>query len=506
MTDGRQGFDPNTPLGADLADLFSENITAKIYRTAVKHLVAQGNSKAELLQTTSWPIPQNYLPIRFPETVAQKGAGANQYHLREASFWTCGFFPGTMYSLLERYVKFPRSTNIPSGELDVARLRSEIQSLCRLWAEPLHDMASRVDTHDVGFIIMPALQRSWEMTGDPRSLDSIIRAAHSLASRYLPAARAIRSWDQHIQKHRQIISQSENALVIIDSMCNLDLLFFAASHLPREEGSKLSTIATTHADTVLRTILRQEKSPTSSSSSLSGYRGQWYSTCHVANINPETGELKQQYTAQGWRDRSTWSRGQAWGILGYAQTYSWTKEKKYLDVACGMAEFFLHRMDTSPSSVESSANGRFNGTSPHHRRGRYVPLWDFDAPIENEEFPLRDSSAGSIAANGMLIISQALAGLGDDRLARRFRNAAVDIVRDLLAVALAPEKARLVVGADGLTDVEDISAGNTFEGLMKYGTVNNHENSTRRYADHGIVYGDYYLVEFGNRLLRLELD
>lgn len=493
------------PIAAHLTDLYAENVTAKVYRTAIKHLMAQGNSKAKLLEKTS-TFTSESLPQRFPETVAQSGDTANNYNLREARFWTCGFFPGTLYSLLERYIKFPRSTNINLDQLTASRLRSEIEGFCKLWSEPLHEMANRTDTHDVGFIVMPALQKTWELTGDARALDSIIRAAWSLASRYIPSAKAIRSWDQHTQKHRSFIGQSDNALVIIDSMCNLNLLYYAASHLPREEGQRLYDIATTHADTVQRVILRQEKTVTSSDYA---YRGQWYSTCHVANIDPATGDFKQQWTAQGYSDTSTWSRGQAWGVLGYAQTYTWTKDKKYLDIACGLAEYFLYRMDTSPACVEvpiANGNSTLNEAGPSHRRGRYVPLWDFDAPIENHSFPLRDSSAGAIAANGMLIISQAFVNLGDDRLATRFRTAAVDIVDDLLAVALAPEKAKLVVGADGMTDVEDVTPGETFEGLMKYGTACNHEFANHRYANHGIVYGDYYLVEFGNRLLRLDLD
>lgn len=553
---------PETPISTRIAHLYDENITAKIYRTATKHLEAQGNSRCKLLQTTN-PLAPECLPQHFPETVAQHGDSADHYTMRDPDFWTCGFFPGMLYSLLERYNKVPRSTNLGPG-LDVSRVRSELLQLCKLWSEPLHAMAKRKDTHDVGFIIMPALQKDWEMTGNTRSLDSIICAACSLASRYIPAAQVIRSWDSHVTKDNSFTCQEENGLIIIDSMCNLDLLYYAASHLPPADGQVLRDIATKHADIVIRTNLRPE-AVVKSAPEYSRYMGQWYSTCHLANVDPKTGELKRQITAQGYSDSSTWSRGQAWGVLGYAQTYMWTKDQRHLDVACGLAEYFLHRMQTSPDSVENqptSTNGHANGnghvngsshingnghvngsthvngnahrngnsqvngnahvdgnghakghvngvsknsTSPH-RPGRYVPLWDFDAPIEDHTFPLRDSSAGSIAANGMLIISQALTGLGNDLLATRFRSAAVDIVEDLLTVALAPEKARLSIDADGAIEVEDCEAGETFEGLMKYGTVNYHEHALNRRANQGIVYGDYYLVEFGNMLLKLGLD
>jgi hypothetical protein len=82
-------------------------------------------------------------------------------------------------------------------------------------------MALRRNTHDVGFIIMPALKLDWELTGNTKSLDSIITAAESLASRFDERVGAIRSWDQSFSKRYSITDQDENFLVIIDSMCSM---------------------------------------------------------------------------------------------------------------------------------------------------------------------------------------------------------------------------------------------------------------------------------------------
>jgi hypothetical protein len=364
-------------------------------------------------------------------------------------------------------------------------------------------MAGRKDTHDVGFMIMPAMQKDWELTGNIESLKSILRAADSLSCRFVSSAGAIRSWDERIQKNLQITCQKTNLILIIDSMCNLDLLYYAAAHT--RNGDRLSAIATAHATTLLRTHLRSEPSMAASEDA---YHGQWYSTYHVANLDPTTGLIKQQFTAQGYSDTSTWARGQAWGILGYAQAYMWTKDRKFLQASCGLSEYFLYRLETSPACVESTAGGEgmVDDTTGRHRRGRYVPLWDFDAPIEDSANPTMDSSAGAVAANGMLVLSQGLAGLGYDRLANRFRAASLDIMGDLANFALAPEKAQIMGGANGKLEARDASPGQTFEGLLKYGTANNNENAMRRYANHGLVYGDFYFMEYGNRLLRMGLD
>ncbi|PNH28598.1 hypothetical protein VD0004_g435 [Verticillium dahliae] len=103
-------------------------------------------------------------------------------------------------------------------------------------------------------------------------------------------------------------------------------------------------------------------------------------------------------------DTSTWSRGQAWAVLGYAQTYAWTRDAVFLAAACGLAEHFLARLDGAPPAVGEAVGGG-------RTAGRYVPLSDFDAPLEDdgEGRPLRDTSAGVIAANGLLVLAQALA-------------------------------------------------------------------------------------------------
>ena len=470
--------EPQTPLYSLLSQLFEENIFAKPYRAALIGL-------------------KSLDPARdgFPEIVPQQGPNQGHWEFREPEFWTCGFFPGTLYALLERSIKYPGSLRADKTALQSsATIRDHLLPLCKFWSEPLHAMASRTDTHDIGFIIMPALRRDWELFGNERSLASIVQAANSLATRYVPSARAIRSWDCLLKKDITVTDMDNNLLAIIDSMCNLDLLFYAAAQTGQQ---KPADIATTHASTLLKTHLRPEALKTMADE---GYQGQLYSTCHVANVTPQTGDLKWRCTAQGYANNSTWARGQAWAILGYAQAHSWTKNESFLEAACGTAEYFLHRMETSPSCVEVPVE-----PGHHTRKGRYAPLWDFDAPIENPHDPLRDSSAGVIAANGMLLLSQALVGLSKHTLSQRFRKAAIEITKDTIDVSLATEMAKFAINDRGKAPirVEDVVLEMTFDALLKHGTANNNENARRRYANHGLVYGDYYLVEFGNLLLSM---
>ncbi|KAL4916373.1 Six-hairpin glycosidase-like protein [Aspergillus aurantiobrunneus] len=481
-----------------IPELFEENIVAKIVRTAT----------ASINKPSVFSKPGG-VPLGYPETVPQFGPNAGEYEFRDPEFWTCGFFPGSLYALLERSVKYPQRMRFGSGasgasghSIKMQDVRSELQALSKAWSKSLHSMAFRTDTHDIGFIVMPALKRDWELFGNEQSLRSISQAARSLATRYVSGAQAIRSWDLLVKKEITVTDQTENVLVIIDSLCNLDLMFYASAHTGDE---LLAILAATHARTLLRTHLRPEHGIWVPKN---GYRGQLYSTCHVANIDPSSGNLKWRWTAQGYNNESTWARGQAWAILGYAQTYMWTKETIFLDAACGAAEYFLHRLATAPSCVEIQLDASqfllvAGGEETRTTTGCHVPLWDFDAPIDPVK-PLRDSSAGVIAANGMLILFQALTARGQDALARRFLDSAIEIVRDTIDLCLATEKAQFV--ADGRTSrVEDVIPGLKFDSVLKNGTANNNQHARRRYCKHGLVYGDYYLIEFGNRLLDLGL-
>ncbi|KAI0860067.1 unsaturated glucuronyl hydrolase [Xylaria cubensis] len=489
-------------LGGELSELFAENIVAKVLRVATKY--AKSETPQQRSQESENLDPRG--PDTFPEYVPQGGDTSGLYTLREAEFWTCGFFPGTIYLLLERHLKLSKysrhlsSQRIENSEsLNAAYDRLGI--FAKHWAEPLYAMAKRTDTHDIGFIVMPALRLDWELNGNQRSLDAILEAGGSLASRFIASAGAIRSWDVLKKKDVEILDMENNVIVIIDSLCNLDLLYYAEKH-GGVESAHLADIATAHASKLLETHLRPETvqegyGPT--------YGGGWFSTCHVCVLDPISGDIKRRLTAQGYADESTWARGQAWGIYGYAQTYTSTQDDQFLRASCGLAEYFLYRLNLTPASLEIRHNNNYSGwDSRNPGRVPFVPPWDFDAPQDILN-PVLDSSAGVIAANGMLMLSEALASRGKNDLASWFLKAAITIVRETLQYALAQEKALLVPNSASEFGVEDAIPSKTFEGLLKYGTANNNANARKRYCNHGLVYGDYYLVEFGNRLLKMGL-
>jgi hypothetical protein len=151
-------------------------------------------------------------------------------------------------------------------------------------------------------------------------------------------------------------------------------------------------------------------------------------------------------THQGYSDSSTWSkyiyshsqityhfywqklikpiRRQAWGILGFAQTYIWAKDPNFLDAAIRLADYSLTQLSRSPYPSLPA------------------PLWDFDIPTDNDN-PQRDSPAGLIAPNGLLILHQIL--MSDSP----YLAAPIAVSNDTIALALSPDRRSLELGKKG---------------------------------------------------------
>ncbi|TVY62454.1 Unsaturated chondroitin disaccharide hydrolase [Fusarium oxysporum f. sp. cubense] len=500
-TTARSDKDWNVWQGILSEELYSENITAKIIRVAEKCLENNVGILLTFFVATqhleSRLIEHKNPPTFYPELVHQSGENEGTYSRRPIDFWTCGFFPGSIYALLERAIRYPQSMRHDDSRLLLSQVRDRLEVLGKQWSEPLHRMARRTDTHDLGFMMLPHMRVRWELFHDREALESIQTAAVSLYSRFDARVGAIRSWDFLTwQRGVDIRDKKDNFLVIVDSLCNLELLFYAAEHTGYRY---LAEAATAHAKTLLRTHIRKE--PTRKRN---GYDGMLYSTCHVVNFSAAAGCVKEIRTAQGYNYESTWSRGQAWAILGYIQTYAWTGDDVFLDAACGLAEYFLLRLEDAPSCVEIvRSDGDASGPP---KAGRYVPLWDFDAPIEDTNAPLRDASAGVVAACGMLLLTQALMSLCRQEQAKRYLGSALRVVQDTLSLSLSPERVRLESRPNGgmsATACEPLQKN--FDCILRNSTVTWNEHSLSASADHGLVYADYYLIEFGNKLLQLGL-
>ena len=161
---------------------------------------------------------------------------------------------------------------------------------------------------------------------------------------------------------------------------------------------------------------------------------------HESVFNVSDGSYRCPSSQQGYSPFSTWTRGLAWVLLGYAEELEFLETRdtaefaafgarkaavlrRYLDAARATADFYLTYTPTCG-----------------------VPYWDTGAPgladladyldrpadPYNDHEPV-DSSAAAIAAQGLIRLGTYLAGHGDMRAGKRYLAAGLTTSRTLLS-------------------------------------------------------------------------
>jgi uncharacterized protein YyaL (SSP411 family) len=207
---------------------------------------------------------------------------------------------------------------------------------------------------------------------------------------------------------------------------NLELLFWA---FKETKDSAFYKVAVSHANTTMKNHFRPD-----------------FSSCHVIDYDPNTGQVLKKNTHQGAAHESSWARGQAWALYGYTMCYRETGKKEYLHLAENIAQYLL-KHPRMPQDL--------------------IPFWDYDDP-KIPHAP-RDASAAALMASAFYD----LATLQPYKKAY-YQNYADQILRSLSSPAyLAP-----VASAHGMLLFH--STG---------GLPNGFE------IDAPIVYADYYFLE-----------
>lgn len=257
----------------------------------------------------------------------------DDYKAKDITWWTNGFWPALMllmYSATgkEQYLKTSRhSCDLLDRAFDTC--------------DKLH--------HDVGFMWNISSGADYRLTGDLKQRNRFLLAANMLMGRFNLDAGYIRAWNE-----------GDKGWAIIDCMMNIPLLFRASIET---DDDRFKMVAVRHADKTMKYHVRDDGSCN-----------------HINEYNPLSGEFIKAHTGQGYSEASSWSRGQAWGLYGFALAYKYTHNTTYLDTAKRIAHYFIANV---------------SGTD-------YVPLCDFRQPSEPVIY---DATAGACAACGLLEIA-----------------------------------------------------------------------------------------------------
>jgi unsaturated chondroitin disaccharide hydrolase len=202
-----------------------------------------------------------------------------------------------------------------------------------------------LDTHhDLGFLYMLYSVALYKLTGMPPHREVGLRAAEALAQRFNRNGNFIRAWGH-------LGTAEFEDMAIIDSLMNLPLLYWAS--LETGDG-EYRGFAIRHADAVLKNFFRPDGS-----------------VYHAYRFDLQTGQALHGDNYGGCGVESQWARGTAWAAYGFALSFGYTQDARYLEAAARLAHFFANRLDQEA-----------------------VSLWDFrpgmGAPL------IRDASAAAI--------------------------------------------------------------------------------------------------------------
>ncbi|MGN0773448.1 MAG: glycoside hydrolase family 88 protein [Candidatus Ventricola sp.] len=247
-------------------------------------------------------------------------------------WWTNGFWPGEMWAMY-------RMTGEEMYRAEAIRAEEMLDDAFRDY-DHLH--------HDVGFMWLISSGANVRMTGDDAARKRTQLAASLLAGRFNPLG-FIRAWNGDC-----------TGWAIIDCMMNLNLLYWASEYTG---DPRFRRIAMTHADTVMKHFIRPDGSSN-----------------HIVVFDPETMDVLDVPAGQGYAPGSSWSRGQAWALYGFALSYLHTGKQAYLDTACRVADYFIGQV-----------------------KGDWIPRCDFRQPASDD---LRDACAGAVAACGLLELAR----------------------------------------------------------------------------------------------------
>ncbi|MDP5275929.1 glycoside hydrolase family 88 protein [Chengkuizengella axinellae] len=333
----------------------------------------------------------------------------DKYHLNDNKQWTSGFWTGLLWLSYE-YSKDPA-------------LKEAAKKWTRSFKTRLND-ESRTRTHDIGFLYSLSTKAHWLNEKDEEAKQLTIQAAETLLKRWRPNIQALQAWGPE--------GDTKNGgRIIIDCLMNLPLLYWATEVTG---DPKYKEIAEIHAEQSRRYLVRGDDS-----------------SYHTFYFDQETGDAVRGGTHQGYLDGSTWTRGQAWGIYGFALSYRYTRNPLFLETSKRMAKYFFDRLPEDD-----------------------VVYWDFD--VEINEDTKRDSSASAIASAGTLELMTFL----DEH----------DPLKQYLKDSVHKSMSSLVNNYSTI--------GEEAEGLIKRGSYSVRSGNA---PDDFVIWGDYYYLE---ALLRLE--
>ena len=421
--------------------------------------------------------------IRSIENTSPPGAASpvftvnGQYTARGWTEWTQGFQYGS--ALLQ----FDATDD--EQFLELGRQRT---------LEAMAPHLTHVGVHDHGFNNVSTYGNLWRMMNEHRiAEDTWQRHFYELSLKVTGAVQAAR-WSRTHDGTGYICSFNGPQSLFVDTIrsCRALALAHQLGHIlmgERDESYSLLQRLVEHATNTARYNIWY-----GAGRDAYDIRGR---TAHESVFNTHNGDYRCASTQQGYSPHSTWTRGLAWAMLGYAELLEWLAslpdeqlerhnrqeiEKTFLKAAQATSDFYI---EWTPACG--------------------VPYWDTGAPglanlgdylhrpadPFNEHEPV-DSSAAAIASQGLLRLGQYLKQHSDPQ-ANHYEQAGLAVLVTLLGESYLSQNA----SHQGLLLHSVYHRPNGWDNVPEGNAVACGESS---------MWGDYHLREVALYVQRLARD
>jgi hypothetical protein len=409
----------------------------KLYKTIV---YLENNSKKDIRYPT---YTENRFLNNNKKTIITDGF----YHQSSYQFWAAGSFPGLIWHIYEQETE--------------PKLKKYWLKKAILWSKPLQKQTeNNVKDMTINnlFAFRPWYENSSGISKN-QPLKIIFQGAKSLATPLdLKKKTGSFAEDMGVFGYFMQATRTDKKKywhAFMDHTINVEQLLWAAEHNPnQQEALQWKNIALSHIKTLAKTI-SANRNP--------GKEGTWQRA--YFEIRPKSlqyGNFLFNEGKQGWKDNSTWSRGQAWWIYASSVAFKYSRDPQILTIAQEAIDYYFnHLPDRFPGNLR--------------REGDLIPPWDFDYALQVNPDTEKDTSAAAIAVSGILKLVESLPP--ENPLRQKY----LDESQKTLEQLMSPKY---------------LATSNQGMSILLHGCYHHYESiSPSKIYDNGLIWGDYFLID-----------